>query len=62
MLGNIVGHIVNFVAVIPHLLILLFHNLILLVFILGFFYGIFKLFKNGWRKLRGRAESKNGGD
>jgi hypothetical protein len=74
MLGNIIGNIVNIVAGVPHLIIILFHNFILLVFILGFFYGIFRLCQNGWRKLRGRGvqqeppesapkdESKNGGE
>jgi hypothetical protein len=53
MLANIVGHIVNFVAGIPHLLILLFHNFINLAFVVGIFYGLFRLGQKGWRKLRG---------
>ena len=59
MLGNIVGNIVNFIALIPHLIIILFHNFILLIFILGFFYGIFRLCQIGWRKLRGLGAQRD---
>jgi hypothetical protein len=53
--SSIVGNIVNVLVVIPHIVVLLFHNLIVLFFVAGFFYGIFRLCQIGWRKLRGRG-------
>ena len=53
ILGIIIGNIVNFVGVLAHLIHVLFRNFILLAFVLAFFYGLFRLCLNGWRKLRG---------
>ena len=68
--GIIVGNIVNFVALASHMAIVVFRNFVFFVFILVFFYGIFRLLQIGWRALRTRLgrsgsapddESKNGG-
>ncbi len=53
ILGIIIGNIVNFVEILAHLIHVLFRNFILLAFVLAFFYGLFRLCLNGWRKLRG---------
>ncbi len=53
ILGIIIGNIVIFVGVLAHLIHVLFRNFILLAFVLAFFYGLFRLCLNGWRKLRG---------
>lgn len=71
--GLIFGKFADFVAYVSHVVIVLFRNFVFLVFVLAFFYGIFRLFQVGWRKLRGLGarqdlpgsapddESKSGG-
>jgi len=59
ILGIIIGNIVNFAGVLAHLIHVLFRNFILLAFVLAFFYGLFRLCLNGWRKLRGHGAGKN---
>ena len=49
----IVGNIVNFVAYISHLAILIFRNFVFFAFIVAFFYGIYRLIRVGFDKLRG---------
>jgi hypothetical protein len=51
--GMILGNIVNFVAFISHLVILIFRNFVFFAFILAFFYGIYRLLRVGFDKLRG---------
>ncbi len=58
ILGIIIGNIVNFVGVLAHLIHVLFRNFILLAFVLAFFYGLFRLCLNGWRKLRGHGDGQ----
>ena len=70
--GMIVGNLVNFLAFISHLAIIVFRNFVFFVFILAFFYGIYRLFRVGFDKLRGRGtpqdppapgdELRNGGE
>ena len=62
ILGIIVGNIVNFVGVLAHLIHVLFRNFILLAFVLAFFYGLFRLCQNGWRKLRGPGAGQEHSD
>ena len=53
--GMIVGNLVNFLAFISHLAIVVFRNFVFFVFILAFFYGIYRLCRVGYDKLRGRG-------
>lgn len=49
----IIGNLLNFVRFVSHAIIVLFHNAVLLAFVLAFFYGIFLLFRHGWARFRG---------
>lgn len=54
-LGVILNKLLDFITFISHAAIVLSRNFVLLVFILVFLYGIFRLFYVGWKKLRGHG-------
>lgn len=48
----IVGSIVDIIRYVSHAIIVVFHNVVLLAVIFAFLYGIFRLFRAGWLRLR----------
>ena len=50
--SSIFGSLLNFVQYISHIVIVLFRNGILLIFVVAFLYGIFRLCRYGWQQLR----------